>query len=144
MGQHAYVNRPVGDPLAIDFIATTRTLNSTSRLLGVERMRLGATILALEMIQKETKVLEEGGKDGTAVKDLAGYQLNASQNLVLRTEYAEKRVQSQIAVVRVPPLVVHPLGIGTARSIDCLRSTLLRENADTNRSTNSWPKKTPK
>lgn len=58
MGQHEYVNRPMGDPLEIDFIAATRTLNMTTRLLGVERMRLGANILALEMILKETKELE--------------------------------------------------------------------------------------
>lgn len=108
MGQHEYVNRPVGDPLAIDFIATTRTLNTTSRLLGVEKMRLGATLLALDMIARETNKLETDASFGHGVRmdrgnrtisEFAAYQTNACQNLVLRTEYAEKRVQSQIAVV---------------------------------------------
>jgi hypothetical protein len=80
-------------------------------LLGVERMRLGATILALEMIARETKGLElnsigSGDTDPTrydegnrAISELAAYQMNACQDLVLRVEYAEKRVHSQIAVV---------------------------------------------
>jgi hypothetical protein len=58
MGQHEYVNRPKGDPLKMDFIATTRTLNTTSRILEVEHMRLGASILALELISRETKELQ--------------------------------------------------------------------------------------
>ena len=115
MGQHEYVNRPMGDPLAIDFIATTRTLNTTSRLLGVERMRLGATILALEMIARETKRLElisigsrhtdrtRYDERNRAISDLAAYQMNTCQNLILRAEYAEKRVHSQIAVVSSSP-----------------------------------------
>ncbi|PVH75528.1 hypothetical protein DL98DRAFT_593035 [Cadophora sp. DSE1049] len=112
MGQHEYINRPMGDPLAIDFIATTRTLNTTSRMLGVERMRLGANILALEMILKEIKELrmnisaedcssdwQQNGDGSKMITELVAYQMNACQNLVLRAEYQEKRVQSQIAVV---------------------------------------------
>jgi hypothetical protein len=119
MGQHVYVNRPVGDPLELDFIATTRTLNTTSRMMGVETMRLGANILALEMILKETKELqmkeddEQRSRNDEAnlmIAEWCASQMNACRNLVLRAEYQEKRVHSQIAVVRPPSFAIsHPL-----------------------------------
>lgn len=37
MGQHVYVNRPVGNPLEIDFVDTTRRLSAVSRVLQVEK-----------------------------------------------------------------------------------------------------------
>ena len=88
-------------------------------MMGVEIMRLGANILALEMILKETEELQTKEDDAQQQDDAASrlgrelnaYQLNACRNLVLRARDKEKRVQSQIAVVS-PPLHLtasHPL-----------------------------------
>jgi len=131
VGQHEYINRPKRDPLDMDFVGTTRTLNTTSRMLGVERMRLGACLLALDLIERETMKLSINHIDSTKIREkidkemddegaltlieLTEYQINVCQNLVLRVEYQEKRVQSQIAVVS-PSSYFIPLQLTKARS----------------------------
>lgn len=102
------------NPLEMDFMAATRRLNFVGRTLGVERMRTGTMILALEVIGKEVGRLrkltsnstcdEKNGsetyEDATKmVDDLITCHMNECQNLALRAEYEEKRTQTQLAVV---------------------------------------------
>lgn len=110
MGQHEYINRPVGNPLEMDFVAATRTLNFLARVLAVEKMRASSLLLALDMIIKEYKGPIIGRTDkeiqwhdlttSPFVGEMAADHKNACQNLVLRAEMQEKRVQTQVSVVR--------------------------------------------
>lgn len=99
MGQHEYVNRPMGSPLEIDFISTTGTLNAISRNLGVETMRVGAILLALHSILDNSKQMTKEPNGLAMMDELIGCQINACENLLLRAEYETKRAQTQIAVV---------------------------------------------
>ncbi|KAF8856034.1 hypothetical protein BDZ45DRAFT_675834 [Acephala macrosclerotiorum] len=103
MGQHQWINRPLGDPLKLDFISTTRTLNFTARTLGVEKMRIQGILLTLSNILLEVENLHtldpQEANTYTWMKETLAYHTNTAQNLVLRTEYEEKRVQTQLAVV---------------------------------------------
>jgi hypothetical protein len=106
MGQHEYVNRPMGNPLEIDFAATTRRLSAISRVLQVERMRVDGLMLALAFMKGERELLfnsrseaREGLKE--QVDDMISCQRNFCQNLALRAESEEKRAQSQVAVVSI-------------------------------------------
>ncbi|CZR56162.1 uncharacterized protein PAC_06050 [Phialocephala subalpina] len=103
MGQHEWINRPLGDPLKLDFVSTTRTLNFTARTLGVEKMRIQGTLLTLSNILQEVEHLQtldpQEQKTYIWMKETIAYHTNTAQNLSLRAEYEEKRVQTQLAVV---------------------------------------------
>jgi hypothetical protein len=106
MGQHEYANRPVGNPLELDFMATTRRLSAVSRILQVEKMRLGSFLLSLEMMSEGRKILELEGENEVQmmsfkveIDDVIGCQKNFTQNLLLRAEALIARAQSQVAVV---------------------------------------------
>ena len=123
MGQHEYINRPLGNPLQLDdlgFITTTRRLNFISRMLGLDTARLEGVRLALNKILDETKNITKeisvgsGGPESIAaltaasnssymIDEIVAYLLNSCQHLLLRVEYETKRTQTQIAVVRLFP-----------------------------------------
>jgi hypothetical protein len=113
-GQHEYINRPLGNPLEIDFITVTRTLNFLARVLGIEKMRLGSTLLALDLISKEFRELEKHGpgspEDRAAaremIEEMAADHINSCRNLILRAEYQEGRVKNQVSVVGSPEFSV--------------------------------------
>ncbi|TVY85962.1 hypothetical protein LAWI1_G008179, partial [Lachnellula willkommii] len=115
-GQHEYIDTPMRNPLEMDFMAATRRLNFVGRTLGVERMRAGTMILALEFMGKEVDGLRKLISTSTAnsddgnhskpyedatkrVDELISCHMNECQNLALRAEYDEKRTQTQLAVV---------------------------------------------
>lgn len=113
MGQHEYINRPMGNPLELDFLSTTRRLNFIARTLAGEGMRIGATLLILDKISRETRELARAAEidgtvlsSGTSVSDtsmideMVAHHVDACQNLALRAQYEEKRTQTQLGVVR--------------------------------------------
>jgi hypothetical protein len=139
MGQHEYDDRPQGNPLELDFLATTRALNHMSRMVGADVSRLGNILVALEKILDwgkeimESQIRSRDGENITTTEEVTdgfcivdekiGYLADNCRALILRGEYEEKRAQALIQVVR---------------------STLSNPQleADTPRSTNIWPKRT--
>ncbi|KUJ23863.1 uncharacterized protein LY89DRAFT_776084 [Mollisia scopiformis] len=103
MGQHEWINRPVGDPLKLDFVTTTRALNFTSRNLGVEKMRVQGQLLCLSNLLEEVELLHKSypcSEDTyTWMKETIANHRNTAKYLLVRTDYEEKRVQTQLAVV---------------------------------------------
>jgi hypothetical protein len=116
MGQHEYANLPKGNPLKLDFIATSRQLNFVGRTVGTETMRLGSMLRSLEKIEEYTKWISESrniGNEGNgsaanqmlADNDLGmmehvAYLRNACQVSLLRAEFEAKRTPALIQVVR--------------------------------------------
>lgn len=112
LGQHSYGDQPMGNPLEIDFPATTRRLSAVSRVIHSEKMRVNATRLSLEMMDKEIASLilpQDCGVDTNAVRvNLDGTvqaHINFCQNLSIRVESEEKKAQGQVAVVSVSQFV---------------------------------------
>jgi len=140
-GQHEWVNRPRGDPMELDFVSVTRKLNFISGTLGGESMRVKGTLLTLEKIVEEIDLLVLSGSgdsgagnlkgQGKVLKEMVAYYSNKCQNLSLRAEFEEKRVQTQIAVVC--SLILQSSLIFKIKNL-----------TDIYRYTNSWRKKTPK
>jgi hypothetical protein len=126
MGQHEWSNRPVGDPLGIDFTGATRRLYSVSRALGLERTRVESMLLNLgEMwkITRESSDVKDVNGDGEGdeymndevrgsvkvksesddervIEELVKYHINTCKNMALRIDWEERRAQTQISVVR--------------------------------------------
>jgi len=118
MGQHKYMNRPRGNPLELDFIATTRDINVESRRLGLCTARLRGVLLALELILSETeKTLMQSNlrpikseattslpaaPDGFCIMDdMIANLVNSCKNTLARVEYETKRTQTLISVVGI-------------------------------------------
>jgi plasmid maintenance system antidote protein VapI len=55
MGQREQANRATGNLLESDFTETTKSLNFISKTLGINALRLGFALLALEQILNDTK-----------------------------------------------------------------------------------------
>jgi hypothetical protein len=116
MGQHEWTNIPAGNPLELDYIATTRKLNFLVRILAVESMRLEGMLLTLERLAiyiKETArdtsftaydsginisqmTTSEGSNE---VEEKVAYLKNACQINLLRAAGHTKRVHALIQVV---------------------------------------------
>lgn len=113
MGQHPYLKRPQGDPLHIDFVWTTRVLNSTNTLLGLTASRLEAVrILAEEIRVCRHLRSKPRSRDVEAsqahivyerMEERCAYLANVCRNLLLQTDCEQKRTQTQLAVVRTKP-----------------------------------------
>lgn len=101
MGQHEWDNRPLGDPLEMDFVAATRRLNSVGMMLGVERMRVKGLLLNLGVMRESNRQYSGGSEEREMlVEELVVFHASSCENLALRVEYEQTRVQTQIAVVR--------------------------------------------
>ena len=111
---HEYANRPVGNPLELDFVSTTRALSSIGRVVQIEKMRVSAMLLSLEMMRNEIKSFSlsmvknsEIGM-GEALKinmeEMVEAEMNLCQNLSLRADAEISRAQSQVSVVSPPSL----------------------------------------
>lgn len=92
-GQHEWTNRPIGDPLEMNFLKVGRRLNFNSRILGVEKMRTSALRETLEEIRRVDT------QPNLEVEQLLRYYENACKMLQCSIEYQDRRVQSQLGVV---------------------------------------------
>lgn len=115
MGQHEYKNRPQRNPLDIDFLAATRTLNYVSKKVAKDIMRLGSLIGVLQKIREFKKdidrdELEESGRIpnsetvemGPRVMDeKIEYLMDNCRALVAVAEYQQKRAATLIQVVGI-------------------------------------------
>jgi hypothetical protein len=118
MGQHEWDNIPIGNPLELDYIATTRRLNFLVRTLAVESMRLEGTLLTLECLAIYAKDITSGDMGSTerdsgtnktrqikthegsnAIEEKVAYLQNACQVNMVRAGWHTKRVQALIQVV---------------------------------------------
>ncbi|CZR68946.1 uncharacterized protein PAC_18847 [Phialocephala subalpina] len=116
MDQHQYPHRPRGNPLELDFIATTRAINSQSRKLGLDLTRLEGAQLAVALITEGTNLLTAPhildtaavtitvanniSSDSSCSMNEASMNLaNLCKNTLTRLEYEMTRCQTLIAVV---------------------------------------------
>lgn len=103
-GQHEYGNLKKGDPLRIDFMATTRQLNFVARNLGSEKMHLSWIGLALKKIAKytedlasaKTRSLSESGMNSDdlclrKMEENIEYLENACKTYLFRVECLRER-----------------------------------------------------
>lgn len=108
MGQHEWTNRPIGDPLEMDFLAAGRRLNSIARILGVERMRVLGLLITLGEVRAGNMYKENPDEEidvGGKIEELIKFHENGCRMMALRVDHQEKRVQSQLAVVGTEKLV---------------------------------------
>jgi hypothetical protein len=105
-GQHEWADLTQGDPLNLDFASATKQLNFMSRGIGAEIWRCKSNLLVLENIEAENDLLlgfKSLQDEGRSLKELIAYHTNTCQNLILRAEFEDKRLQTQIAVVCCSP-----------------------------------------
>jgi hypothetical protein len=119
MGQHEYIDLPIGNPLETDSMATTRRLNFMARTLAAETMRLGAMLLTLEYIKMyakemtwDTRKAEDAGNDAgplgvdegsDEIHEQVAYLKYACQYTLLRAEFETKRTHALVQVVSSLP-----------------------------------------
>jgi hypothetical protein len=113
MGLHPFRNRFVGDPLKIDFVWATRTLNSISTMVGVTGMRIYAAQVVLEKWRRYSEQLNlphmsekpciqhvELWQDVSArIEDRVEYLSDLCRNILLRKEFEQQRALTQLSVV---------------------------------------------
>lgn len=121
MGQHEYEYRRRGNPLELDFLATTRTLNFWGKRVAVDVVRLKCQILALEkmrewekmtVMQVRDELRNKGGRrevgsvagslevgTQTSVAERIEYLKDTCDVLLYEAEYEDKRVRALIQVV---------------------------------------------
>lgn len=92
-GQHEWANRPMGDPMAMDFLKVGRKLNFNSRTLVIEKKRAQTLLSTIQ----EVKRIVDGCN--SEVAQLLRYHENACHMQVCSIDYQDRRVQSQLAVV---------------------------------------------
>jgi hypothetical protein len=56
-GQHQGINRPIGDPFKLDYTATIRKINTASRTLSAEVMRVKGILVNMDRIIHESEKL---------------------------------------------------------------------------------------
>jgi hypothetical protein len=116
MGQHEYDHRPKGNPLELDFLATTRALNHVGRMVGADVSRLNSILIVLGKILDwgkeiiESQIRYRDGENITTTEEVTDgfcianekidYLADSCRALILRGEYEEKRAQALIQVVR--------------------------------------------
>jgi hypothetical protein len=115
MGQHEDNDRLKGNPLEIDFVATTSALNHISKMLANHVSRLASVLIALERISEWKEGLVEnqsdpkGAENVAAIEEISNSICMADEKIAyltdrccflrLRAEYEEKRTRSLIQVV---------------------------------------------
>lgn len=107
-GQHSYRRRYIGEPPEIDFVTITRKLNSTSSHFGVCEMRFNSALLAnrttieyMDWLQRAIPrdMANQLRRDSRKLQEHVDYLSSLSNNFLLRVQYNQKRVQTQLAVV---------------------------------------------
>ncbi len=108
---HEYANRPMG--LELDFLSAPRTLSSIGKVIQIEKMRVSALLLALEMIKREMGCLAKldsmevdiGDAVRTNMREMVEAEMNLCQNFALRADAEMSRTQSHVSVVSPPFLL---------------------------------------
>jgi hypothetical protein len=122
MGQHEYIGRPRGNPLELDFLSTTRSLNWIGNKIRIDILRLRELLVVLEKLGLwETKVGNrnhdiEGNDQSRSTSSEAsfrGFELTSAFTarleylkdsctvLLFEAEYDERRVRALIQVVGI-------------------------------------------
>jgi hypothetical protein len=108
MGQHEYIGRPTGNPLDLDFLSTTRSLNWVANKIAVDTIRINGIMCALERMDAWAAKLkyiriENSAKwktDGEEIiKDKMRFLMDDCRILLQEAEYEDKRVKCLIQVV---------------------------------------------
>jgi hypothetical protein len=113
-GQHEYSIIPSGNPLELDFVSTTRSLNSIGNRVGIDILRLKCILSILEQLVKWGHALKEAriGDDraeippdntqheGEAlITEKIAYLKDTCHVLLVEAECEENRVRALIQVV---------------------------------------------
>jgi hypothetical protein len=132
MGQHEYKNRPRGNPLEIDFLATTRKLNYVSKKVGKDESRMTCMLRILGKIREFKREADGADCDeGSRIMDeKLDYLEDSCRAMFPVCTYQQKRISTLLQVVCFSRLflAIHLFGANYASS----------------RSINSWPRRTPK
>ena len=125
MGQHDYPDRPRGNPLELDFLTTTRSLNAVTKKVAVDICVLEELLLVLgrvgewrvDLMRSKGKGKadeESGGMEGsqekeieerkaeTLVSEKIEYLKDTCRHQLAAAKYQEKRIGSLIQVVCCP------------------------------------------
>jgi hypothetical protein len=112
MGQHEYIGRPTGNPLELDFLSTTRSLNWVANKIAVDIVRMKGMLRALERMGSWAAKLNSGkekaeGED--VIGDKMGFLMDDCRILLEEAEYEDKRVKCliQVVCVLIPDLPRH-------------------------------------
>ena len=113
-GQHEYSRIPSGNPLELDFVSTTRSLNFIGNGVGIDVSRLKCILSILEQLVEWGHALKEARigdnraeipSDNTQyegdaiVTEKTAYLKDTCNVLLIEAECEEKRVQALIQVV---------------------------------------------
>jgi hypothetical protein len=117
IGQHEYLNRPRGDPLKMDFEATTRKINSTGNRVALNAARLQSYTQILEKLTEFKDDTFQGRScgaeglevqvSGSEVDDKLVYLLDTCRILLIQAEYEEKRIAGLTQAVRPITRMLH-------------------------------------
>jgi len=111
VGHKEYRDRPRGNPLEIDFLSTTRSLNYASKKVGTNMLRVLSMLRILKKMREFKRKLcaENKSQNGTPEQeDLAGsrlideridYFMDSSEALFAICEHQEKRASTLLQVV---------------------------------------------
>lgn len=104
VGQREYGDRPIANPLSIDFVATTRKLNSSGRSFASIVATLQSFKMVLEKMVEFRKDLlldkDEGEQDSEGmISNKIGYLFDTCRVLLTHAEYDGKRIAFLIQVV---------------------------------------------
>jgi hypothetical protein len=119
IGQHEDHDRPRGNPLALDFLGTTRSINYVTKKVGIDVCRLEAMLIALEKIAEWKSEIEknkwsgneqflvslisrETHKGSSIVDEKIVYLKDTCIHQLSDAKYQEKRISALIQVVRLP------------------------------------------
>lgn len=109
MGQHEYEDRPLGNPLEMDFTSATRKLNHISKRVGVDILNLGFLTRSLDIVEKwHSEILNKGERAFNGIKEVSCQEIKKEMalmkeechSLLLLAEYEEKRMRILIQAVR--------------------------------------------
>jgi hypothetical protein len=112
-GQHRYLNSPTVDPLGIDFIRNTRSLNYLSKKIGAEAALLESLIHALEKIRifgqgiekaliQDTEKVEIPSSFSTSsivIGERVEWFVELCRSFFIQSSYLEKRSTTLLQVV---------------------------------------------
>lgn len=117
MGLHEHLNRPRGDPLEIDFEATTRRINFIGKRVALNAARLQSYTQVLEKLAGfkdgalQGRSCGQGGLEvqvsGGEVDDKLAYLLDTCRVLSIQAEYEGKRNAGLTQAVRLIAQLLH-------------------------------------
>jgi hypothetical protein len=120
LGQHEYKNCPIGNPLELDLIGMTRSINFVTKQVAVDVCRLEDLLRALERIaewkaeidknkwdaNEQSPVPRERYGGSSVVDEKIAYLKDTCRHELSGAKYQEKRISALIQVVRMSSRII--------------------------------------